>query len=143
MKAREDLRARLTRLAMRHETAYGTGARDADVRVTCNRLYDRLASGYGPLRREAAETVVTALVEPRERGDAAFWSSELGRLLFAAGGFGDDDIGQAFAASVLGCSRQYVGELIGRGKLERRPGGLVSAEQVRLRLQRALDEPVK
>jgi len=139
---KQDLTDRLLLLRSRYEVAFYTRA-DATARdaptfaaVVEAGLHDGL---------DSALTVVRAVVDPAEMRAPAFWQTPLGALFFAAGGFPGQEMPQTLAASVLGCSRQYVSSLVKDGKLATPSAAasrrkVVSAEAVRDLLRAKLDK---
>lgn len=75
--------------------------------------------------------IVRALVDPADLAGHPFWSTPLGRLLFAAGGYPCGEMTQATAATVLNLSRQRVHQLVLSGALRSETGGIPSARMVR------------
>jgi hypothetical protein len=142
-----DLADRLALLKVRHNVVFGTPGPTAPEYVSphCVRMAEIIADG---LMIENAEMVGKArgVVDPADLGGTEFWATALGRLLFAAGGYGareDETIGQAFAAGVLGCSRQWVNELVARGELTSAVSSQVRVDQVRVLLKTRMDKLVK
>jgi len=135
----KDLADRMALLHVRHGVVFG----DA---VGANPAYLRFAEDLeAGLRSGDPNAVARArgVVDPADLGESAFWSSSLGRLMFAAGCYGSGTVGQAFAAGVLGCSRQWVHELVARGILSRCAANTVDVEEVRAVLKTRIDELVK
>lgn len=64
---------------------------------------------------------VRSVVDPADLDRPEFWATKLGRLLFAAGGYNDTSITRTHAALLLGCSRQWIHELVSRGTLQASP----------------------
>lgn len=141
--APQDIADRLAMLNVRYAVAFCTVATPEDPK------YREIAESLETaLVRQDPEAVsrVRALVDHAELGKASFWATPLGVLLFYAGGFGAEDLPQTLAAALLGCSRQYVSEMVKSGKLSRSRfgvrGGMVQAEAVRQMLIRKLDRDV-
>lgn len=109
-------------------------------------LAEALESG---LRGDVPEAVRIArgVVDPADLERPGFWATPLGRLMFSAGCFKGETVTQAFAAGVLGCSRQWVHQMLDSGVL--RPGLMelppreVRAGDVRVELRAKLDRLVK
>lgn len=139
-----DLTDRLALLDVRYGVVFGPyGGHVAQREQTLAHVARQLEGG---LRAGDLDAVarVRGVVDPADLAEGGFWMTSLGRLMFAAGAFGDATVGQAFAAGVLGCSRQWVGELATSGRLARTPGNLVYASEVRALLKtRLLDGLVK
>jgi excisionase family DNA binding protein len=142
--AAEDIADRLGMLNVRYAVAFCTIATPDDPK------YRELAESLETaLVRQDPEAVsrVRALVDHAELGKAAFWATPLGILLFYAGGFTSEEMPQTLAASLLGCSRQYVSELVKKGKLPTSRygvrGGMVQSEAVRQLLIHKLDKTGK
>lgn len=134
-----DLYDRIALLHLRHSTVFG-------MKPPANPDYGELASLMEVgLRTNYSQAVewMRALIDPADLSRAEFWTTSLGRLLFAAGGYGAGEIGQALAAGVLGCSRQYVHDLIVKGRLSRRDSLMVDAAEVRDLLKARIDALVK
>lgn len=69
--------------------------------------------------------------DPPER----WWGTPLGRVVAWRVGFpGADGVPVVVAAAMLGVSRQFVHDLMNRGKLNRRPDGTVGVDSVRARI---------
>ncbi len=135
---KQDLTDRLLLLRSRYEVAFradaGTGLAAEDLAAVVEAgLHDNL---------ESALAAAHAIVDPADLATVAFWQTPLGVLLFAAGGFPHADLPQTLAARVLGCSRQYVSEMVKSGKLAapHAKSRLVSAYGVRELLRRKLDK---
>jgi hypothetical protein len=143
-----DLTDRLALLVVRYNVAFNTG-KDGPGHYLCT-LADYLI-GRVALGDQNAVSRLRAVVEPADLASASFWATPLGRLLFAAGGCGPAAMTQQDAADVLGCSRQYVNELVTGGRLlsvappagSRARGRLVDTAQVRALLAQRLDKLVK
>jgi hypothetical protein len=91
---------------------------------------------------------VRAVVDPGDLdAHADFWSTPLGRLLFAAGGFKHEFISQVTAAAVLRLSRQRIHQLLAQGQLRHVTDAIgyrvIRAEDARALLKSKLDEDVK
>jgi hypothetical protein len=130
-----DLRSRMAILASRHNVAFNLAG-----------LVDAGALAEGLLRGLAEGDVVArvrilALVDQGEMDRPAFWSTDLGRLLFAADG-GAKPITQAVAAAVLGCSRQWVSAMVAEGKLSATNDRNVYSDEVRRVLKARVDRLV-
>jgi len=146
----QDLIDRMALLDTRHNVAFHAYGGDDPVG---DAMYPLIAEKIqvGLWDRDPAVLVqVRAIVDPGDMRTAAFWQTPLGVLLFAAGGFPTREMPQSLAATVLGCSRQYVHELIVSGKLLSAPspagsrgGRMVDAEGVAALLRRKLDKLVK
>jgi len=110
-------------------------------------LAEALAAGLAADHPEAAK-LARAVVDPADLDRPEFWATPLGRLMFAAGAFRDKAVTQTLAAAVLGCSRQWVHQMVVRGLL-RTDAGLnpaareVYAKDVREMLKTKLDSLVK
>lgn len=136
---KKDLEDRLALLRDRYETAFAT-----TVMLSAPAPFDTLASvleGGLNERLDSAVTMAKAVIDPAELNSVAFWQTPLGALLFAAGGFPHKDMPQTLAARVLGCSRQYVSEMLKTGKLTapHAASRMVLAEGVREQLCRKID----
>jgi hypothetical protein len=144
-----DLRDRLAMLHTRHMVAFEfvaffSGPADPPV-------YEPLAATLKAGLYSADPEIVTrvrALIDPSELVDldrpTSFWATSLGRLLFSAGGFYETALPRTLAAAVLGCSRQWVHELVVKGELQAAPSPAASdravyAERVRTLLSKRLD----
>jgi hypothetical protein len=141
-----DLAARVALLHCRYSVVFPT-ATVAPANPDHLEIAEALVQG---LRREEPDAVarVRGAVDPADLYSSGFWTTPLGRLLFAAGGYGAaeyESIGQSFAAGVLGTSRQWVGELLRTGRLERSPSSnvMVTAASVRELLKAKIDSLVK
>lgn len=137
----KDIYDRLTTLDARHCVVFG----QFDNAAPCQDRAKALEKGLRAADADAVKAV-TALIDAHElENSPRFWMTSLGRLLFAAGGYPKDKLTQTQAAGVLGCSRQYVHELISRGKIEPSPRfpAMVQATSVRRILIGKLDELVK
>lgn len=126
----KDLADRLALLNIRHQVAFaslGTPATRAQLTDLAEVLEAALrADTMGTIdQREQAVSRVRAIVDPSDLDDrdraTSFWATPLGRLLFAAGGYGQNTLSQSQAAGVLGCSRQWVHELVTAGRFTRIP----------------------
>lgn len=135
---KQDLTDRLLLLRSRYEVAFhttdATGNREIELYagVIEKGLHDGL---------ESAMNAVRAIVDPADLSNATFWRSPLGVLFFAAGGYPRPWLSQTDTAGILGCSRQYVHEMLVSGRLQRPAGhrSLVDAGSVRESLRRKLD----
>lgn len=141
--AAEDIADRLGMLNVRYAVAFCIPATPGDPKY--REIAESLETALACQEPEAVSRV-RALVDHSELGSAAFWQTPLGVLLFYAGGFTAEEMPQTLAASVLGCSRQYVSEMVKSGKLPTSRygvrGGMVETDAVRRRLIRKLDELV-
>ncbi len=104
----------------------------------------------GLLAEDKGAVVVTrSLVDLADTDRAEFWATPLGRLLFVAGGYGDETLTQSVASALLGCSRQWVHALVVKGDLDSfpvdsKPGvRRVLVDQVRPLVKAKLDRLVK
>lgn len=136
---RAELASRLVLLDVRHSVVFGGAPFPS---------FDELAETLEAGLRSADPAIVgqvRGVVDPGDLDrDAAFWSTSLGRLLFVAGGYGAEYVTQAFVAGLLGCSRQYVYELMAKGRLSRSgTPAMAHVEQVRELLKMRLDDLVK
>ena len=138
------VRNRMEALHLRHAIAfpYHTPPKDSLVDAFAEEIVERLK------RDDAlAVTIMKALVDHADLlPDSRFWSTPLGRLLFAAGGYGEELMSQAAAARLLGCSRQWVNDLVALGQLEvlrSTSAPQVFAAHVRVLLKAKLDTLVK
>lgn len=109
-------------------------------------LAEALAEGLAE-GTKAAVRIARGVVDPGDLDDPQFWGTPLGRLLFAAGGCKDEMISQATAAAVLGCTRQWVSTLVGKGRLSHTVDSAVFTDEVRalltLKLKAQVDSNVK
>jgi len=146
-----DLADRLALLHVRHNVVFGLAGPSLPDFVAKQFMTTAHILAEG-LRAEDPDTVakVRGVVDPAELSGTSFWITNLGRLLFMAGGYGNGQVTQALAAGVLGCSRQWVHELVASRKLLSAPAPVgavparaVDAEQVRGLLKAKLDRPVK
>lgn len=146
-----DLADRLAMLYTRYCTAYQDLA---PLRSPTEDQYLMMAETFAAGLYAASPDVVArtrALVDPAELADqtaAGFWSTPLGRVLFAAGGFAEAALSRTLAAGVLDCSRQWIHELVVRGDLQAAPSQsgtdrYVYAAKVRTLLIKRLDASVK
>lgn len=138
---KQDLTDRALLLRSRYEAAFGVGS-DRDDRW-CE-LYAGVVEKGLHDSPESALRAVRAIVDPAEMGTAAFWRTPLGVLVFAAGGYPNETLPQTLAALVLGCSRQYVSEMVKTGKLAapHAESRMVGSAAVRDLLRRKLDRLV-
>lgn len=90
----------------------------------------------------AAVTHLKALVDEAEMDRPAFWGTDLGRLLFAAGAREGATVSQTVAAAVLGCSRQWVSAMVAENKLTPTHYREVYADEVRKVLKARVDRLV-
>ncbi|WP_232668473.1 hypothetical protein [Pseudonocardia sp. TRM90224] len=111
-------------------------------------LRDRVAARAAQLADEllgpddtTARFTGIRLVSVLHPGDEAFdpserwWRTPLGRVVAWRVGFpGADGVPVAVAAAMLGVSRQFVHDLMNRGKLDRRPDGTVDVASIRARI---------
>lgn len=145
-----DLCDRMAMLHNRYDVVFATPTAPAAPPYIPNA--EALARGLRGRVRQAV-SITRALVDPGDMERPEFWATELGQLLFAAGGYQSATVSQAMAAALLGVSRQRVGQLVQTGKLAstilqnpRLPrGGSVRAaftEQVQEMLQAKLDKGV-
>ncbi|MEJ3653399.1 hypothetical protein WEH80_10480 [Actinomycetes bacterium KLBMP 9759] len=118
-----------------------------DMAITAA-LRDRVVARAGRLAAEllapddaAARLAGIRLVSVLHPGDEPFdpperwWRTPLGRVVAWRVGFpGADGVPVAVAAAMLGVSRQFVHDLMHRGKLGRRPDGTVDVASVRARI---------
>ena len=138
---KQDLTDRLALLRVRYEVAFAAPfAAPAPIDTLASVLENGMHNGL-----DSAAKMVRALVDPCELESAKFWGTPLGALFFAAGGFPGQEMPQTLAASVLGCSRQYVSSLVKDGKLATPSAAasrrkVVSAEAVRDLLRAKLDK---
>jgi hypothetical protein len=144
-----NLASRLSLLHLRYAVAYSliTPTPDDDQYLMIAETF------HAGLRASNPDVVarVRALVDPMELTDDranGFWSTNLGRLLFAAGGFTESSMSRTMAAGVLDCSRQWIHELVVKGDLQAAPSlsgtdKYVFAERVRTLLIKRLDTLVK
>lgn len=142
-----DLCDRLAMLHTRHNVAFEFVAPVGSIDVF-EPLADVLQNGL----RESDPGIVTrvrAVVDPSELGsESPFWYTPLGRTLFAAGGFVEASLSRTVAAGILGCSRQWIHELVVKGELQAAPSQtgtdrFVYAEKLRTLLTKRLDALVK
>lgn len=93
--------------------------------------------------RLAAQTCIDLMAalwphgSPEDVGEAAWWSTALGRL--CARSLGRDDaesVSQSVAAAMLGVTRGTVAQMVHRGTLDRHPDGGVLRASVLQRLSR-------
>lgn len=89
----------------------------------------------------AARLAGIRLIAVLHPGDEPFdppehwWRTPLGQVVARRVGFpGADGVPVAVAAAMLGVSRQFVHDLMNRGKLDRRPDGTVGVDSVRARI---------
>lgn len=146
-----DLAERLAMLHVRYAVAYQyLGPRQTPTEDQYLMIAETLERGL----RAADPDVVSrtrALVDAADLADdraTGFWSTPLGRMLFAAGGFSEASLSRTLAAGVLDCSRQWIHELVVRGDLQAAPSQsgtdrYVYAERVRTLLIKRLDQSVK
>jgi len=141
-----DLAERLALLHIRWKVAFGDNYFQ-DPQEHFLTTAHVLAEG---LRNEdpAAVAKVRSVVDPGDLDSTEFWALPLGRVLFAAGGFGRDSLSRTAAAAVLDCSRQWVHELVSRGTLKAAPTRSavdreVYVKEVREVLKDRLDRIVK
>lgn len=109
-------------------------------------LAEALADGLA-LGSQSAVIVAHALLDDSDRQDERFWAMDLGRLFFLAGGFRGDAVSHKIAASLLGCSRQYVHALVTGKKVraemsEHLAARMVNAADVRDLLKAKIDKSV-
>ena len=138
----KDLADRMALLRVRHDVVFVQVGHPANPEYLslAEALYEGLLAGD-----PVAVARARAVVDPADLDRKDFWATSLGRLMFAAGAFGSGMIGRGFAAGILGCSRQWVHELVTSGRLTRSPGSavLVSADDVREVLKTRIDSLVK
>jgi len=136
---KQDLFDRLLLLRSRYEVAFSCGSAVDDR--WCE-LYAEIVEKGLHDSTESSLRAVRAIVDPAEMSAAAFWQTPLGALAFSAGGYPNAEMPQSLAALVLGCSRQYVSEMVKSGKLTAPHTGsrMVLAEGVRELLRRKLDK---
>jgi hypothetical protein len=143
----EDLIDRLAMLHTRHLVAFEFVAPVGEPT-----MYEPLAYVLQNGLRESDPGIVTrvrAVVDPSELGaESPFWFTPLGRTLFAAGGFVETSLSRTMAAGILGCSRQWIHELVVKGELQAAPSQtgtdrFVYAEKLRTLLTKRLDALVK
>lgn len=118
-----------------------------DLEITAA-LQGRVASRAAALAAEllapddaAARLAGIRLVAVLHPGDEPFdppegwWRTPLGRVMAWRVGFpGAEGVPVAVAAAMLGISRQFVHDLMNRGKLDRLPDGTVGVASVRARI---------
>jgi excisionase family DNA binding protein len=138
---KQDLIDRLLLLRSRYEVAFhvNSDAGPREIELYAGVIEKGLHDGL-----DSALRAVRAIVDPADTATAAFWQTPLGVLFFAAGGFEADEMPQTLAASLLGCSRQYISEMVKNGKLVNPGTGaarrrMVRSEAVRELLRRKLD----
>lgn len=83
--------------------------------------------------------ITRTLVDPGELHRPDFWGTPLGRLLFLAGGYGQESCTQAVAAQVLSCSRQWVSAMVTEEKLGSTDDRGVFVDQVRMVVKHRAD----
>jgi len=119
-----DLCERMNMLRLRHGIVF----RDlSPAALPFPPLAGALARGLVAKDKDAV-IVARSLVDPAEMDTPAFWATPLGRLMFRAGAFPGETISQTFAARVLGCSRQWVGEMVSKGVLAHDDGKVYVAQ---------------
>lgn len=132
----EQIRRCMEQLHLRYATIYPNHPMPAPGLITAfaEEMTERLARDD-----ETAVKIMRAFVDSADLLSADFWRTPLGRLMFAAGGFGPDSemVGQSFAGGVLGFSRQRVAQLVADGRLTR-AGVMVPAGQVRNMLKQRI-----
>lgn len=133
------IRNRMEALHLRHAIVFPehTPPKGALIEAFAEEIAERLKRFD-----DLAVTVMWALIDAADQlPDSAFWSTSLGRLLFAAGGYRHEVMPQATAAAVLGVSRQYVHTLIMSGHLHSETDVNPASRAVRIRgVQRMLRE---
>jgi len=138
---KQDLFDRMMLLRSRYEVAFHSASDSTDWEIAkyAGVIEKGLHDGL-----DTAVRAVRAVVDPADMSGTAFWSTPLGALTFAAGGYSTDDmtVSQAFAAGVLGCSRQNVHDLTRKGTLPV-VGRMVRVGDVRALLRDKLDKLVK
>lgn len=141
---KQDLIDRMALLRVRYEVAFTDFVARPEFEARAAVIEEGLHQGL-----DSAVRMAQAIVDPAELDGTAFWATPLGVLLFAAGGYPRGQVPQPVVTCVLHCSRQYVHELIGKGKLTvvPQPVGsvtmrLVDAEGVKALVKKKLDKLV-
>lgn len=118
-----DLAERLALLDVRHSVVFQT--KTEPITDSFLSLAVDLAAGLRKGDKDAVARV-RGIVDPSELtgptlGADGFWATELGRWLFAAGGYPDTSLTRTAAAHILDCSRQWIHELVTKGTLKASP----------------------
>jgi len=144
-----DLADRLAMLHIRAQVVLGHFSSDEvdwfPVDHAANFYREAAAMLEGGLREGHPDAIgkVRAVVDPGDLDRAELWGTPLGRLLFTAGGYTGETCTQTVAASVLGCSRQWVNAMVAEHKLASAADRGVYVAQVRGMLKARIDRLVK
>lgn len=86
----------------------------------------------------AAQTVIDLMSALWREGEPStdWWETPLGRAVARSTGTSLDVVSYSVAGAMLGTSKQYVGKLVGQGRLERGPDGGVTHASVRAHLNK-------
>jgi hypothetical protein len=135
----KDLCDRMALLHIRFAVVFGTPRPANPLLVS---LAEALEAGLRAADPDAIAKV-RGVVDPGDLSGTGFWATPLGRLLFAAGGYGQQTCTQTVAAAVLDCSRQWVSAMVAEHKLAPAAERGVYVEELRGVLQARLDRLVK
>lgn len=130
---------RMDALHLRHAIVFDPKATHANIPYIP--IAEALATGLAEANPTAV-IIARALVGPSDLEPGPFWAMPFGQLLFLAGGWREQTVPQAMAASLLGCSRQWVSTLVRKGELDATTDDArrVYVEQVKEMLKAKIDK---